>query len=118
MEIIFKAATVKDILDPGSPHCLNVSPASLAQSYFCPHLQEKRLFSGFECGDCEPGEVVWLLVLNTHSPRRQGLCAAFCVPYCSPGGTGATSPGSVGTVDPGELDLAFWFRMPFLKNKG
>lgn len=69
-------------------------------------------------GTVNPGEVVWLLVLNTHSPRRQGLCAAFCVPDCSPGGSEAASPGSVGTVDPEELDLAFWLSMPFLKSKG
>lgn len=54
------------------------------------------------------------------STERVGLCTAFCVPDCSPGGLGAAGPGSVGIADPGEVvDLAFGIRMPIPpKNKG
>lgn len=53
------------------------------------------------------------------STEIAGLCTAFCVPDCSPGGLGAADPGSVGNMDLGEgVDLAFWLRMPIPQNKG
>lgn len=66
-------------LDPDSPHaghCLNVSPAFLAKVYFFPHLQEKRLFSVAECGECEPRSSLALGSEYPFSKKRVGLCPA------------------------------------------
>lgn len=53
------------------------------------------------------------------STEIAGLCTAFCVPDCSPGGLGAAGPGSVGNMDLGEgVDLAFGLECPYPKTKG
>lgn len=71
-----------------------------------------------ECEECEPRSGLALGSEYPFSKKRVDLCPVFCVPDYSPEGPGTASPGSVGTVDPEVVDLAFWFRMPFLTNKG
>lgn len=99
--------------------CLNVSPAFLAKGCFYSHLQDKRLFSVSECGDCGPGTSgSGTLVLNTHSPLRESLYSFLC-PRLQPRRPGCCRTRVCGDRGPRRgVDLVFWVRMLIPRNKG